>query len=62
MDETQWWIIDIIAPAILLIVLIWLVIRVRSNRNTEENRRAEEGTRELYADEEQRRREGTDDL
>jgi len=62
MDETLWWIIDIVAPAILLIILIWLVIRVRSNRNTEENRRAEEGTRELYADEEQRRREGTDDL
>jgi uncharacterized membrane protein len=62
MDETQWWIIDIIAPAILLIILIWLVVRVRSNRNTEENRRAEEGTRELYADEEQRRRDGTDDL
>jgi membrane protein implicated in regulation of membrane protease activity len=62
MDETQWWIIDIIAPAILLVILIWLVIRVRSNRNTEENRRAEQGTRELYADEEQRRREGTDDL
>ena len=62
MDETLWWIIDIVAPAILLIILTWLVIRVRSNRNTEENRRAEEGTRELYADEEQRRREGTDDL
>jgi hypothetical protein len=62
MDETQWWIIDIIAPAILLIILIWLVIRVRSSRNTEENRRADEGTRELYADEERRRREGTDDL
>ena len=62
MDETQWWIIDIIVPAILLIILIWLVIRVRSSRNTEENRRADEGTRELYADEERRRREGTDDL
>ena len=62
MDETQWWIIDIIAPAILLIILIWLAIRVRSSRNTEENRRADEGTRELYADEERRRREGTDDL
>ena len=62
MDETQWWIIDIIAPAILLVILVWLVIRVRSNRNTEGNRRAEQGTRELYADEEQRRREGTDDL
>ena len=62
MDVTQWWVIDIIAPAILLIILIWLVIRVRSSRNTEENRRADEGTRELYADEERRRREGTDDL
>ena len=62
MDVTQWWVIDIIAPAILLVILIWLVIRVRSNRNTEENRRVEQGTRELYADEEQRRREGTDDL
>ena len=53
---------DIIAPAILLIVLIWLVIRVRSNRPGPLNREAEEGTRELYAEEEERRREGTDDL
>jgi hypothetical protein len=53
---------DIVGPAILLIVLIWLVIRVRSNRNTRENRRAEEGTRELYREEEERRREGTDKL
>jgi membrane protein implicated in regulation of membrane protease activity len=62
MDQANWWVMDIIAPAILLIVLIWLVIRVRSNRNTSENRRAEEGTRELYRDEEERRREGTDKL
>jgi uncharacterized membrane protein len=53
---------DIVLPAILLIVLIWLVIRVRSSRDTAANRRAEEGTRELYADEEERRREGTDEL
>ena len=59
MDETQWWIIDIVAPAILLIVLIWLVVRVRSNRTTE---RTEAGTREVYAEEEERRREGTDEL
>jgi signal transduction histidine kinase len=62
MDETQWWIVDIIAPAVLLIVLLWLVIRVRSSRNDGENRRAEQGTRDLYAEEEQRRREGTDKL
>jgi len=62
MGHAAAWIMDIIAPAILLIILIWLVIRVRSNRNTGANRRAEEGTRELYAEEEERRREGTDDL
>ena len=62
MGQANWWVMDIILPAILLIVLVWLVLRVRSNRNTPENRRAEEGTRELYAEEEERRREGTDKL
>ncbi|WP_230558694.1 hypothetical protein [Sphingomonas segetis] len=62
MAHASAWLMDIIAPAILLIVLIWLVIRVRSNRNNAANRRAEEGTRELYAEEEKRRREGTDNL
>jgi len=62
MGHAAAWIMDIIAPAILLIVLIWLVIRVRSSRDSSANRRAEEGTRELYADEEGRRREGTDEL
>ena len=62
MGHAAAWIMDIIAPAILLIILIWLVIRVRSNRDNAQNRRAEEGTRELYAEEEERRREGTDKL
>ena len=62
MEQANWWLMDIVGPAILLIVLIWLVVRVRSNRNDAENRRAEEGTRELYAEEEQRRRDGTDKL
>jgi uncharacterized membrane protein len=62
MGHAEAWIMDIIGPAILLIVLVWLVIRVRSNRHTAANRRAEEGTRELYAEEEERRREGTDEL
>jgi HAMP domain-containing protein len=57
MDETQWWIIDIIAPAILLIVLVWLVMKRRSNRSTSETERA---THELYREEDKRRREGTD--
>ena len=62
MDQANWWLMDIVGPAILLIVLIWLVIRVRSNRNDRDNQRSEQGTRDLYAEEEQRRREGTDKL
>ena len=57
MGETQWWIIDIIGPAILLIVLIWLVMGRRSSGKTG---RTEQATREGYAEEERRRREGTD--
>jgi hypothetical protein len=59
MDETQWWIIDLVGPAILLIVLIWLVMRRRSTGKTG---RTEQATRDLYREEEQRRRDGTDDL
>jgi uncharacterized membrane protein len=62
MGHVDAWIMDIIGPAILLIVLIWLVIRVRSNRDESADRRSEEATRELYAEEEERRREGTDKL
>jgi membrane protein implicated in regulation of membrane protease activity len=62
MGHAYWWVMDIVLPAILLIVLIWLVIKVRSGRDTTANRRAERGTRELYAEEEERRREGTDEL
>jgi len=50
---------DIVLPAILLIVLIWLVMRVRSNGT---DSRTEAGTRDLYREEEERRREGTDKL
>jgi hypothetical protein len=59
MGEAQWWII-IVLCAILLIVLIWLVINGRSSSEGPLNREAEAGTRELYAEEEKRRREGTD--
>ncbi|HEX4761924.1 MAG TPA: hypothetical protein VFU87_03935 [Sphingomicrobium sp.] len=59
MDETLFWIISIIGPAILLVVLIWLVARGRS---TGKSGRTEQATDQLYQEEEQRRREGTDDL
>jgi len=58
MDQANWWIIDVIGPAILLAVLVWLVMR----RSTGKTGRTEQATRELYTEEEQRRREGTDDL
>ena len=62
MDETQWGIVDILGPALMLVVLLWLVMRTRSKKNSPENQRAEEGTRELYRTEEERRRDGTDKL
>ena len=62
MDETLWWLVDIVGPAVLLIVLIWLVMRTRSRRSDADTQRTEQGTRDVYAEEEARRREGTDDL
>jgi hypothetical protein len=59
MPDTLVAIMEIVGPAVLLIVLLWLVIRGRSNRS---DSRSEAGTREVYREEEQRRREGTDDL
>jgi hypothetical protein len=52
-------IMEIVGPAILLIVLLWLVIRGRSNSS---DKRTEQATRDLYREEDERRREGTDDL
>jgi hypothetical protein len=59
MGHINAWVMDIIGPAILLIVLIWLVMRRRSNTT---DSRTEVGTRDVYREEETRRREGTDDL
>jgi hypothetical protein len=59
MDESLWWLIDIVGPAILLIILIWLVMRRRSTGKTG---RTEQATRDLYRDEDERRRDRTDQL
>ena len=59
MDQGSLWIMEIIGPAILLIVLVWLVMKRRS---TGKSGRTEQATDQLYAQEEERRREGTDDL
>jgi hypothetical protein len=57
MGHANLWVMEIIGPAILLIVLIWLVMRRRS---TGKDGRTEQATHDLYSEEEQRRREGTD--
>jgi uncharacterized protein (TIGR03382 family) len=59
MANAMWWLIDIILPVILLIALVWLVFRRRSSGT---DRTTYEGTKQEYAEEEKRRREGTDDL
>jgi hypothetical protein len=59
MDESLLGIMEIVGPAILLIVLIWLVLQRRSTGKTG---RTEQATRDLYTEEEQRRRDGTDQL
>ena len=64
MDETLVGVMEILGPAVLLILLIWLAMRGRSNRTTEQpsEKKTEHATDRLYKEEEQRRREGTDDL
>lgn len=62
MGQSMVGLMEIVGPIILLIVLIWLVVRSRSGRDDGAKPRSEAGTRDLYADEETRRREGTDDL
>lgn len=62
MDQANWWVMDIVGPAILLIVLVWLVVRVNSKRGGGDKQRSEQATRDLYREEEERRRDGTDKL
>ena len=64
MDETALGLMEIIGPIILLALLIWLVMRSRRrpNQTTDTTAQTEAGTRAEYAEEEQRRRDGTDGL
>ena len=61
MDETLWTLVDIVGPIILLLVLVWVVMRSRRRKNEAPMDVTENATRREYAEEEQRRREGTDD-
>ncbi|QNM82295.1 hypothetical protein H8M03_09750 [Sphingomonas sabuli] len=59
MSDTLWWIVSIIGPVAMLLVLVWLVSRGKSQGT---NSTTYQGTKAEYADEERRRREGTEDL
>ena len=61
MDETMWTIMDIVGPAILLVLLIWVVLRARRRQGEASEDVTERATRDVYAEEEKMRREGTDD-
>jgi hypothetical protein len=61
MDETMWGLMNIVGPAILLILLIWVVLRARRGKNEPPQDVTERGTRDAYREEEEMRREGTDD-
>ena len=64
MDEALCGLMTIVGPIILLGLLVWLVMRSRrrSGQPTDTTQQTERATDRLYDEEEQRRRQGTDDL
>jgi uncharacterized membrane protein YqiK len=58
----NWLIIDVVAVAILLAVIAWVVMRTRSKGRSTSNETTERATHELYVDEERRRKDGVDGL
>ena len=54
--------IEVIGVIILAALLVWVVLKTRSKGKQTSNPTTERATRELYEDEERRRREGTDGL
>ena len=61
MDETMLGLMEIVGPIILLVLLIWVVMRSRRRKDEAPMDVTERATRQEYAEEEQMRREGTDD-
>jgi hypothetical protein len=54
----NWMLMDIVAPAILAIVIIWAIVRNRASKRSQNE--TERGTRAVYREEEERRRSGDD--
>lgn len=54
--------VEVIGVIILGAVLVWVVLKTRSKGKESSPERTERATRELYADEERRRKDGVDGL
>ena len=61
MDEFWWSLMTIVGPIILLVLLIWVVVRSQRRKGDASPEVTERATRQEYSEEEQMRREGTDD-
>ncbi len=55
----SWGIINIVGPLLLAVVLLWVLLRNRKARKRDVDR-TEQGTRNLYREEEEKRRSGED--
>jgi hypothetical protein len=53
---------EVVGAVILFALLVWAVMRTRSKGKETSNPTTERATRELYAEEERRREDGTDRL
>ena len=62
MGGINWLIMSVAGVVILGGVILWAVLHTRSKGKESSPERTEQGTRDLYADEERRRRDGTDGL
>jgi uncharacterized membrane protein len=54
--------IEVVGAIILLAVMLWAVMRTRSKGKESSTRTTERATRDLYEEEERRRKAGTDGL
>jgi lysylphosphatidylglycerol synthetase-like protein (DUF2156 family) len=53
---------EVVGVVILFALMVWAVIRTRSKGKESSNPTTERATRELYQEEERRRKDGVDDL
>src|SRR3569832_1601358 len=54
----NWVLLDIVAPAVLIVDLVWALLRHRASKRSEDL--TERGTRDVYREEEESRRSGDD--